>query len=40
VTKHEIRPAIDRVYTMDDAVAAAERMAAAAQFGKIVMTIP
>jgi zinc-binding alcohol dehydrogenase/oxidoreductase len=40
VTKHEIRPAIDRVYAMDDAVAAAERMAAAAQFGKIVMTIP
>jgi zinc-binding alcohol dehydrogenase/oxidoreductase len=40
VTKHTIRPAIDRVYAMDDAVAAAERMAAAAQFGKIVMTIP
>lgn len=40
VTKHKIRPAIDRVYAMDDAVAAAERMAAAAQFGKIVMTIP
>ncbi len=40
VTKHEIRPAIDRVYAMDDAVAAAERMAAAAQFGKIVMTVP
>lgn len=40
VAKHEIRPAIDRIYAMDDAVAAAERMAAAAQFGKIVMTIP
>ena len=39
VTKHKIRPAIDHVYAMDDAVAAAERMAAAAQFGKIVMTV-
>ena len=39
VTKHAIRPAIDHVYAMDDAVAAAERMAAAAQFGKIVMTV-
>lgn len=40
VTKHQIRPVIDRVYTMDDAVAAGERMVAATQFGKIVMTIP
>lgn len=40
VTKHQIRPAIDRVYPIDDAVAAAERMASAAQFGKIVLRIP
>ena len=40
MAEHAIRPAIDHVYTMDDAVAAAERMATAAQFGKIVMTIP
>jgi zinc-binding alcohol dehydrogenase/oxidoreductase len=39
VTKHEIRPAIDRVYPMDEAVAAAERMAAGQQFGKIVLSI-
>jgi NADPH:quinone reductase-like Zn-dependent oxidoreductase len=35
-----LRPAIDRVYPMDDAVAAAERMASSAQFGKIVLAIP
>ena len=40
MAEHAIRPAIDHVYAMDDAVAAAERMATAAQFGKIVMTIP
>jgi zinc-binding alcohol dehydrogenase/oxidoreductase len=40
VTEHEIHPAIDRAYPIDDAVAAAERMASAAQFGKIVLTIP
>jgi zinc-binding alcohol dehydrogenase/oxidoreductase len=39
VTKHQIHPAIDRVYAIDDAVAATERMAAAAQFGKIVLTL-
>jgi zinc-binding alcohol dehydrogenase/oxidoreductase len=40
VTTHQIRPAIDRVYPIDDAVAAAERMASAAQFGKIMLAIP
>jgi zinc-binding alcohol dehydrogenase/oxidoreductase len=40
LSTHQIRPAMDRVYAMDEAVAAAERMASAAQFGKIVMTIP
>jgi zinc-binding alcohol dehydrogenase/oxidoreductase len=39
VTTHQIRPAIDRVYPIDDAVAAAERMASAAQFGKIIMKL-
>ena len=40
VTKHEIRPVVDHVYAMDEVVTAAERMAAAEQFGKIVLTIP
>ena len=35
----DLRPAIDRVYAMNDAVAAAERMAKADQFGKIVLRI-
>ncbi len=34
-----LRPAIDQVYAMDDAVAAAERMAKSDQFGKIVLRI-
>ena len=34
-----LKPAIDRVYDMDDAVAAAERMASSDQFGKIVLRI-
>jgi zinc-binding alcohol dehydrogenase/oxidoreductase len=34
-----LRPAVDRVYAMNDVVEAAERMAQAGQFGKIVMTI-
>jgi len=40
VNGHEIRPAIDRVYPMDDAVAAAERLARSDQFGKVVLSIP
>jgi zinc-binding alcohol dehydrogenase/oxidoreductase len=40
VTKHQIRPVIDQVYPMDDVVAAAERLATAAQFGKLVLTVP
>lgn len=39
VEHHQIHPVIDRVYGMDDAVAAAERMSHAEQFGKIVLTI-
>ena len=40
VSKHRIRPAIDRVYEMNDVVAAAQRMEEAGQFGKIVLRIP
>ncbi|HET9028911.1 MAG TPA: zinc-binding dehydrogenase [Candidatus Aquilonibacter sp.] len=38
-TEHRLRPAIDRVYPMSDVVSAAERMANAEQFGKIVLRI-
>jgi NADPH:quinone reductase-like Zn-dependent oxidoreductase len=34
-----LTPVVDRVFAMDDVVAAAERMAAADQFGKIVLRI-
>lgn len=37
VSKHKIKPVIDRVYGMNDVVAAAERMNEAGQFGKIVL---
>lgn len=40
VSEHRIKPVIDRVYEMDDAVAAAQRMNQAGQFGKIVLRIP
>ena len=40
VSVHRIKPVIDRVYDMNDAAAAAERMHEAHQFGKIVLTIP
>lgn len=40
VNEHEIRPAIDRVYPMDEVVDAAERLARSDQFGKVVLTIP
>ena len=40
VNEHKIEPAIDRVYEMDDVVAAAKRMDEAGQFGKIVLRIP
>jgi zinc-binding alcohol dehydrogenase/oxidoreductase len=39
VNEHEIYPAIDCIYPMDDAVAAAERIARSDQFGKVVLTI-
>lgn len=40
VNGHKIKPAIDRIYDMDDVVAAVERMDDAEQFGKIVLRIP
>lgn len=40
VEREKIHPAIDRVYAMSDVVAAAKHMDEAAQFGKIVLTIP
>ena len=40
IEEHRIRPVVDRVFAMDDVVAAAERMAAGGQFGKIVLAIP
>lgn len=39
VSEHKIKPAIDAIYPMEDAVAAATRMASANQFGKIVLRI-
>jgi NADPH:quinone reductase-like Zn-dependent oxidoreductase len=39
VTRHEIRPVVDRVYDMQDVAAAMERMQHADQFGKIVLAI-
>lgn len=35
-----LKPAVDQVFEMDDVVEAAERMAKAEQFGKIVLRIP
>ena len=34
-----LKPAIDRTYALDQAVAAAERMASSDQFGKIVLRV-
>jgi NADPH:quinone reductase-like Zn-dependent oxidoreductase len=39
VAKHRIKPVIDRVYAMNEVVAAADRMNHAEQFGKIVLRI-
>ena len=39
VSKHRIKPVIDRVYAMEEVAAAAERMNHAEQFGKIVLRI-
>lgn len=39
VREHQIKPAIDRVYDLDDIAAAAERLNAAGQFGKIVLRV-
>lgn len=39
VSKHRIKPVVDRVYEMNEVVAAAERMNHAGQFGKIVLRI-
>jgi NADPH:quinone reductase-like Zn-dependent oxidoreductase len=34
-----LRPVVDRVFAMDDSVAAAERVLAGDQFGKVVLSI-
>lgn len=39
VSQHRIKPVIDRVYDMSEAVAAMQRLSAADQFGKIVLRI-
>ncbi len=39
VTTHRIKPAIDRVYDMNEVAAAAQRMNDAGQFGKIVLRL-
>ena len=38
VSQHGIKPVVDSVYRFEDAAAAAQRMNAAGQFGKIVLT--
>lgn len=40
VAAGKLRPVIDGVFAMDDALAALERMERADQFGKIVLTVP
>jgi zinc-binding alcohol dehydrogenase/oxidoreductase len=40
VDRHRIKPVVDRVYNIDEVVAAAQRMDDAAQFGRIVLRIP
>jgi D-arabinose 1-dehydrogenase-like Zn-dependent alcohol dehydrogenase len=37
VTEHRIEPAIDRIFPLDQAVAAHQRLLAAEQLGKIVL---
>ncbi len=39
VERGGLRPAIDRVYPMNEAVAAAKRMASSSQFGKVALSI-
>jgi NADPH:quinone reductase-like Zn-dependent oxidoreductase len=40
VTKHEIKPVVDRVFDMHDIASAMERLQHAEQFGKIVLKVP
>ena len=40
VSKHRIKPAIDRVYELAEIESAMQRMDDALQFGKIVLRIP
>ena len=35
-----LRPVVDKVFPMDQAAAAAERLASSEQFGKVVLAIP
>ena len=37
VSKHRIKPVVDRVYDMEEVVAAAQRMNEGGQFGKIIL---
>jgi NADPH:quinone reductase-like Zn-dependent oxidoreductase len=39
VERHKIKPVVDHVYPMDEAVAAAQRIAQSEQFGKVVLRI-
>lgn len=39
VSKHQIKPVIDRVYPVDDVASAAQRMNEAGQFGKIILSV-
>ena len=39
VQEGKLRPAVDEVVAMDDVVAAAERLNASLQFGKVVLAI-
>jgi zinc-binding alcohol dehydrogenase/oxidoreductase len=39
VTKHRIKPIVDRVYELNDVIAAAQRLSEAGQFGKIVLRV-
>lgn len=40
IEQHRIRPVIDRLYALDEAAAAYQRMAAGEHFGKIVIKLP
>ena len=39
ITEHRLRPVIDRVFTMDDALEAYDHMASGSHLGKIVIAL-